>query len=63
MSFISYANVIENLMYFMVWTRPNITHIMRVMRRYMSKPRKEHWTFVKRVLRYLRGIIDFLNLL
>jgi phosphoribosyl-AMP cyclohydrolase len=27
--------------------------------RYMSKPRKEHWTTVKRVFRYLRGTTSY----
>ena len=45
-------------MYAMVCTRPNITHAMGVLSRYMSKSRKEHWTVVKRVFRYLCGTID-----
>ena len=39
----------------MVCTRPDIAHAVGVLRRYMSKPGKEHWTTVKRVFRYLRG--------
>ena len=46
-------------MYAMVYTRPDISHAMGVLSRYMSKPRKEHWTTVKRVFRYLHGTTDY----
>ena len=54
-----YASAVGSLMYAMVYTRPYIAHVMGVLSRYMSKPRKEHWTAVKRVFRYLRGTIDY----
>ena len=47
------------LMYAMVYTRPNIAHAVGVSSRFMSKPRKEHWTTVKQVFRYLRGTSDY----
>jgi hypothetical protein len=46
-------------MYAMVCTRPDIAHSVGVLSRYMSKPRKEHWTVVKRVFRYLCGTTDY----
>jgi hypothetical protein len=55
MSCVPYASVVGSFMYAMVNTRPNITHSMRVLRSYMSKPGKEHWISVKRVFRYLCG--------
>ena len=58
MSLVPYASAVGSLMYSMVCTRPNIAHAMEVLSRYMSKLGKEHWTTVKRVFRYLRGIID-----
>ena len=58
MSHVPYANVIGSLMYAMVCTRPNIAHAVGVLRRYMSKLGKEHWTNIKRVFRYLCGAID-----
>src|SRR6202034_1808807 len=48
-----------SLMYVMVCTRPDISHAVGVLSRIMSKPRKEHWTAVKRVFRYLRGTSDY----
>eukprot|EP00253_Pinus_taeda_P036539 PITA_36539 len=59
MSHVPYASVVGSLMYVMVCTRPNIGHVVGVLSRVMSKPRKEHWTIVKRVFRYLRGISDY----
>ena len=58
MSHVPYASVVGSLMYAMVCTRPDIAHAVRVLSRYMSKPRKEHWTVVKRVFRYLCGTTD-----
>ena len=55
MSRVPYASVVGSLMYAMVCTRPDIAHAVGVLRKYMSKPGKEHWTVVKRVFIYLRG--------
>ena len=58
MSHVPYASVVGSLMYAMVCTRLDISHVVGVLSRYMSKPGKEHWTTIKRVLRYLGGTID-----
>jgi hypothetical protein len=52
MSHVPYVSVVGSLMYTMVYTRPDIAHVVGVLSRYMSKPGKEHWTTVKRVFRY-----------
>jgi phosphoribosyl-AMP cyclohydrolase len=59
MSHVLYANAVVSLMHVMVYTRPDITHAVGVLSRYMSKPGKEHWTSVKRVFRYLRGTTKY----
>jgi phosphoribosyl-AMP cyclohydrolase len=59
MSHVPYASVVGSLMYEMVCTRPDISHAVGVLSRYMSKPGKEHWTIVKRVFRYLRGTSSY----
>eukprot|EP00253_Pinus_taeda_P014701 PITA_14701 len=51
MSRVPYASAVSSLMYAMVCTRPDIAHVVRVLSRFMSKPRREHWTAVKRVFR------------
>ena len=59
MSRVPYASAVGSLMYAMVCTRPDISHAVEVLSRYMSKLGKDHWTVVKRVFRYLRGSTDY----
>jgi hypothetical protein len=59
MSHVPYASAVGSLMYAMVCNRPDIAHVVGVLSRYMSKPKKEHWTTVKRVFRYLRGTTSY----
>jgi hypothetical protein len=59
MACVPYASVVGSLMYVMVCTRPDISHAVGVLRRYMLTPGKEHWTVVKRVFRYLCGTKDY----
>ena len=42
-------------MYAMVCTRPDISHVVGVVRRYMKSMGKGHWMAVKWSMRYLRG--------
>ena len=59
MSQVRYDSILGSLMYTMVCTRPDISHAVGVLSRYMSKPEKEHWTTIKRVFRYLCGTTDY----
>jgi hypothetical protein len=52
---VPYSLAVGSLMYVMVFTRTNITHVVGVVSRYMNNPSKEHWEAVKWILRYLRG--------
>jgi hypothetical protein len=52
---VPYTSVVGSLMYAMVYTRSNIAHAVEFLRRYMSKPGKEHWKTIKRFFRYFRG--------
>jgi hypothetical protein len=52
---VPYSSTIGSLMYEMVFTRPDIAHVVGVVSRYMNKPGKEHWESVKWILKYLRG--------
>ena len=58
MSEMPYASVAGSLMHYMVYTRLDIAQAVRVVRRYMSNPEKEHWRVVKQILRYLKGSSD-----
>ena len=55
MSKVSYASVVGSLMYAMICTRPDITHAVGVVSRFLTNHRKEHWEAVKWILIYLRG--------
>ena len=46
-------------MYAMISTRPDISHEVGVVSRYMENPGKEHWEAVKWVLQYLRGTSNY----
>ena len=58
MSKVPYASAIGSLMYAMVCTRPDITHAVKVVSRFMSRSGKQHWEAVKWILRYLKGSSD-----
>jgi hypothetical protein len=47
MSRIPYANGVGSLMYVIVSTRLDISHVVGVVSTYMENPRKEHWTSLK----------------
>jgi hypothetical protein len=59
MSHVPYVSEVGSLMYAMVYTGPDIAHVVGVLSRYMSKLGKEHWTTIKRVFRYLRGTASY----
>ena len=58
MSRIPYALAIGCLIYAIIATRPDITHAMGIVSRYMANPGKRHWEAVKGVMRYLKGTQD-----
>lgn len=49
-----WLNVVGYLMY----ARPNISHAVSLVSRYMASPRREHWRAVKWIMRYLKGTFD-----
>nr|GEW84676.1 retrotransposon protein, putative, Ty1-copia subclass [Tanacetum cinerariifolium] len=53
-----YANTVSSLMYAMICTRPDISHVVRIVSRYMHNPGKGHWQAVKWILRYIHNTID-----
>ena len=50
-----YASAVGSLMYAMVYTRPDIAHVVGVVCRYMANPGRQHWEAVKWIIRYLKG--------
>ena len=58
MSKVPYSNAVGSLMYAMVCTRPDISHAVGTVSRYMHNPGKEHWKAVKWILRYIQKTLD-----
>ena len=54
-----YRKIIGCLTYATTATRPDPASAVGVLSKYMSRPEKEHWQGVKRILRYIQGTIDF----
>ena len=44
---------------YLTLTRPDISYPVGVVSRYMSNPKKPHLDAVKRILRYVKGTINF----
>jgi hypothetical protein len=59
MSLVPYASDAGSWIYATNYTRPDIAHSVGDLSRYMSKPGKESWTSVKKVLRYFHRTINY----
>ena len=59
MSNVPNSSAVGSLMYAMLCTRPDICFVVGLVSRYQSNPRREHWKDVKRILRYLKGTMDY----
>ena len=44
---VPYASDVGSLMYAMVCTRPDITHVVGIISRFLSNPGREHWNAAK----------------
>jgi len=55
---IPYASAIGSIMYAMICTRPDVSYSLSATSRYQSNPGENHWTAVKRILKYLRRTKD-----
>ena len=59
MNNVPYASAVGSLMYAMLCTRPDICYVVGLVSRYQSNPGEAHWKAVKRILRYLKGTMDY----
>lgn len=50
-----YQSAIGSLLYLSVATRPDIAFAVSSAAKFSANPTKQHWTAVKRIMRYLRG--------
>jgi hypothetical protein len=53
-----YQKMVGSLIY-LTLTRPDIAYSIGMVSRYMSNPKKSHLDAVKRILRYVKGTINF----
>ena len=56
---VPYQELIGSLMYLSVCTRPDICHTLSYLSQFNKSHGIEHWKAAKRVLRYLKGSLDF----
>ena len=54
-----YQSAVGSLLYLSIGTRPDITYAVNNVAKFCANPSKEHWTAVKRILRYLKGTTGF----
>ena len=54
-----YQAAIGSLNYAAIATRPDLSVAVSMLSQHMRNPSADHWSGVKRVLRYIRGTIDF----
>ena len=59
MSKVPYTSVVGSLMYAMMCTRPDICYAVGLVSKFQSNPSTKHWMVVKRILRYLKGTLDY----
>lgn len=59
MSSVPYREAVGSLMFLMHCSRPDISFEVTKVAQFCEKPLPGHWTRVKRILRYLRGTLDF----
>jgi hypothetical protein len=55
---IPYKTAVGSLMYAMVGTRPDLAFLVSMVSQFMSRAGPSHWMAVKRIMRYLKGILD-----
>ena len=54
-----YQSAVGSLMYLATRTRPDIAYAVGMCARFSAEPLNQHWTAVKRILRYLKGTVNF----
>jgi hypothetical protein len=50
-----YESLVGSLLYAAISTRPDLSHAVNMVSRFMKNPGERHWIACKRILRYLKG--------
>ena len=56
---LEYAQIIGSLMHLMNFTRPDIAYAVCRLSRYTQNPNHEHWAAIIRLIKYLRGTMNY----
>lgn len=56
---VPYQEIIGCLLYISQVTRPDISYVINMLSKYNKKPEMQHWVALKRVMRYLKGTLDY----
>jgi hypothetical protein len=56
---LEYAQIIGSLMHLMNFTRPDIAYAVCRLSRYTQNPNHEHWAAIIRLMKYLRGTMNY----
>ena len=59
MADVPYLEALGSLLYLAMCTRPDIAFAVSELAKFASNPGYIHWTGVKRIMRYLRGTLDY----
>ncbi|KAL7278428.1 hypothetical protein ACG7TL_007425 [Trametes sanguinea] len=59
METIPYREALGAIMYLAVATRPDLSHPVQLLSRFMGNPSYAQWKGLKRVLRYIKGTLDY----
>ena len=54
-----YQSAVGSLLYLSTRIRPDITYAVSSVAKFCAKPTKQHWSAVKRIMRYLIGTVNF----
>ena len=58
MACIPYSSVVGSLMYAMILIRPDISHVVSMVSRFMANLSYEHWKAIQWIMRYLKGNLE-----
>ena len=54
-----YSQIIGSLMYLASAPRPDISFVVSKLSRFVSNPGDDHWKALERVIRYLKGTMNY----
>ena len=55
---VQFISAVGSLLYLSIMTRPDITYAVSNVAKFCASPSKQHWTAVKRIMRYLKGTLS-----